>query len=155
MRAPVQLILMFCRTLSMWPTEPNLQRRPRMISQNLMINNKATINQNLMIKALLAGMHKFKVVQWKVLATYLLGSRSYAKRPVHWWWSWSMATALGMSAPAPSTFLSSKTLSYKSELTLQKIPPTWVQPNRVAYGCRAGRTACNRTGSITHPGVPT
>jgi hypothetical protein len=45
---------------------------------------------------------------------------SYAKRPVHWWWSWSMATDLGMSAPAPSTFLSSKTLSYESNQTLQK-----------------------------------
>jgi len=30
---------------------------------------------------------------------------SFAKWLVHWWWSWSMATDLGMSAPAPSTFL--------------------------------------------------
>ena len=40
--------------------------------------------------------------------------------PVHWWWSWSMATDLGMSAPAPSTFLSSKTLSYESNQPYKK-----------------------------------
>jgi hypothetical protein len=60
---------------------------------------------------------------------------SYAKRPVHWWWSWSMATAHGMSAPAPSTFLSSKTQSYESNQTLQKREK---ERNKVLSSCSQG-----------------
>jgi hypothetical protein len=35
----------------------------------------------------------------------------------HWWWLWNMETSLDMSAPTPSTFLSSKTLLHVSNTT--------------------------------------
>jgi hypothetical protein len=40
-----------------------------------------------------------------------------------------MATALGMPAPAPSTFLSSKTLSYESNQPYQKKYGTPLNPS--------------------------
>ena len=37
-------------------------------------------------------LHLLWALRWKALASCLFGSRSYAKRSVHWWWSWSTAS---------------------------------------------------------------